>query len=121
MESEVEANKGRRDHGTMIASGLQKNLKSNGSISRKENRYARFKTGRKDLKVKIRVGNDCGLVTYKNSKVERDSEKAKAVETRCVRIKVHRFKKIGEGRRHMIGWVGNKINRQLIYWKSKIR
>ena len=67
------------------------------------------------------VGNDYGLTPCKNLKVEGDNEKAKAVETRCVWIEVRQIKKIGEGRRNTIGWSGNKINRQLIYWKSKIR
>ena len=83
----------------------------------------RSKNERKDLKIAICVGNDYdyGLTSCESSKVEGDSEKVIAVETRCVRIEVRRFKKIGDGRRNTIGWSGNKINRQMIYWKSKIR
>ena len=44
----------------------------------------------------------------------------KALESRCVQIKVRQFKKIGEGRRNTMGWSGDKNDRQLIYWKSKI-
>jgi len=120
MESEVEMNEGRCVYGTMIASGLQKELESNGSISGKENCYARSMNGRKDLKIEICVGNDYGLTSCENSEVEGDSEKLIAVEIRCVQIEVWRFKNIGEGRRNTIGWSGSKINRQLIYWKSKI-
>ena len=65
--------------------------------------------------------NDYGLTSCKNSKVEGDSEKVKAVETRYVRIEVQRFKNIGEVRRNTIGWSGTKIDWQLIYWKSEIR
>ena len=113
MESEVEMNKERCDHRTMIALGSQKELRSNGSTSDKENHYTRSKNEDKDLKIAIRVGNDYGLTSCENLKVEGDSGKVKAVETRC-------FKNIGEGRRNTIGWSGNKIDQQLIYWKSKI-
>ena len=117
MESEVKTNKGRRDHGTMIALGLQKELQSNRSISGKENRYARSKKGRKDLKIEICVGIDYGPTSCKNLKVEGDSEKVKTVETRCVWIKVWRLENIGEGRRHIFGWLGNKSS---FIRKSKI-
>ena len=120
MESEVEMNEGRCVYGTMIASGSQKELRSNGSTNGKENCYTRSKNERKDLKIEICVGNDYGLTSCENSKVEGDSEKGKAVETKCVRIEVRRFKNIGEGRRNMIGWSGNKTKWQLVYWKSKI-
>ena len=50
MESEVGTNGRRRDHGTMIALGSQKELESNGLISGKENCYARSKNGQEDLK-----------------------------------------------------------------------
>ena len=75
MESEVETNKGRRDHGTMIALGSQKELKSNGLISGKDNRYATSKNGRRDLKIEICVSNKYGLASCKNWKVKGDSEK----------------------------------------------
>ena len=46
----------------------------------------------------------------------------KAFETKCVRIEVWRSrKKIREGKRNTIGWLGDKNDRQLIYWKSNIR
>ena len=120
MGSEVEMNEERCDHRTMIASGSQKELRSNGSTSGKENRYTRSKNEHEDLKIALFVSNDYGLTSCKNSKVEGDSEGVIAVETRCVWIEVWRFKQIGEGRRNTIGWSGNKINRQLLYWKSKI-
>ena len=104
----------------MIASRSQKEMESIGSISRKENRYARSKNGRRDLKIQIFVGNDYGLTSCENVKIMGDSERLKAVETRCVRIKVRRFENIGEGRRNTIGWSVNKNNRQLINWKSKM-
>ena len=121
MESEDKMNEGRRNHETMIALGSQKELNLNGPISGKENCHARSENGRKDLKFDIRIGNDYGLASCKNLKVEGDSEKVKAVETRCLRIEVGSFKNIGKGRRNTIGWSGNTIDRQLIYWKSKIR
>ena len=96
----------------MIALGLQKELQSNRSISGKENRYARSKKGRKDLKIEICVGIDYGPTSCKNLKVEGDSEKVKTVETKCVRIKVRLLrKKVGEGRRDTVGWSGNKDDR----------
>ena len=105
----------------MIDLGSQKELKSIGLISGKENRYLALKNGRKDLKIEIFVGIKYGLTSCKNSKVEGDSKIAKAVETSCVRIEIRWLrKKIGEGRINMIGWTGNKTDRQLIYWKSKI-
>ena len=55
-----------------------------------------------------------------NLKVKGDNENVKAVETRCVRIEVRRFKKFGEGRINTMGWSGNKTDQYLIYWKSKI-
>ena len=94
MESEGKTNKRRRDHWTMIASRSQKELQSNGSIIKKENRHARPKNGRNDLKFEICIGIDYGLASCKNPKVKGDSEKVKAVETRCVWIKVRRFKNI---------------------------
>ena len=64
MESEVETNKRRRKHEMMIAlAGLKKALESNGSISGKENRHARLKSGDKDLKIEICIGNDYGLTS----------------------------------------------------------
>ena len=79
---------GRQDHGTMVALVLQKKPTSIGSISGKDNHYARSQNGREYLKFGICVGNDYGLVSCKNLKVEGDSEKVKAVETRCVQIEV---------------------------------
>ena len=58
MESEVKTNEGRRDHGTMLALGLQKELNLNELISGKENCYARSKNGRKDLKTEFCIDND---------------------------------------------------------------
>ena len=121
MGSEVEMNEERCDLGTMIALGSQKELRLNGSTSGKENCYTRSKNERGDLKIAIRVGNDYGLTSCENLKVEGDSGKVKAVETRCVLIEVWCFKNIGEERGNMIGWSGNKIDQQLIYWKLEIR
>ena len=75
MESKVKMNKGRHGHGTMIALRSQKELKSKGSISGKENLYMRSKNGREDLKIEICVVNDYGLASCKKLKVEGDSEK----------------------------------------------
>ena len=121
MGSEVEMNEERCDHRTMIASGSQKELRSNGSTSGKENRYTRSKNKRGDLKIAIRVGNDYGLTSCKNSKIKGDSKQMRAVETKCVRIEIRQLrKKIGERRSNIIGWSGNNIDQQLIYWKSRI-
>ena len=72
MESEVEMNEERCDHGTMIASGSQKELGSNRLTSGKENRYTRSKNEHEDLKIALRVGNDYGLTSCENSKVKGD-------------------------------------------------
>ena len=89
---------------------------SSGLISGKDKCYVRPKNGRKYLKFEICVGNDYGLALCENLKVKGESEEVKLVETRCMQIEVWQSKrKIGEGRRHMIGWLGNTNNWQLIH------
>ena len=73
MENDVNMNKGRQDHGTMIVLGLQKELRSIGPISGKEKIYARLKNERVYLKFEICVGNNYGHTSCKNLRVEEDS------------------------------------------------
>ena len=75
MGHEIEMNEGRRDHGRMIALGSQKELRLNRPTSGKENCYTRSKNERKDLKIASCVGNDYGLTSCENLKVEGDSKK----------------------------------------------